>query len=333
MRLALACLLMLVATVLLSMSAPAVAQEEASPPRLHRHATTERSWAANAYWLESQSGVVLVDSLFLAPDVDALIATIRASGKPLAGILLTHAHIDHFGGIPRLRMAFGEVPVYATKATADAVLPLFERMQRAQWTKAFGEDFPREVFVPDRIVAPGATVEIAGMHFTFRDLGPVETGNNTIIENLERKLLFTGDATVFATAFYLGEGHSCSALAALQALRANEDPTRMVYSGHYAAMRLGAVLDDNLSQIRYLRKLMMEALSKPANRGPDGGLTESVRAQLVSASARHFAGHADYGFGPESFASDVNLPGLEAELRKELESGMGCPADAVPAGK
>lgn len=327
MRLALACLPLLIAAALFPSQQAASAEAGQSVPSLHRHATTERGWAANAYWLESDRGVVLVDALFLAPDVDALIATIRATGKPLAGILLTHAHIDHFGGIPRLRKAFGEVPVYATKATADAVKPLFERTRRAQWIKAYGEDFPSEVFVPDRIVAPGDTVEIAGMHFTFRDLGPVETSNNTIIEALEGKRLFTGDATVFATAFYLGEGHSCSALQALQALRAKEDGNQMVYSGHYAAMRLGAVLDDNLGQIRYLRGLMKEVLSKPGNRGPDGALTEPVRARLVAASARHFAGHADYGFGPESFASDVNLPGLEAEIRKELDSGKACPAE------
>lgn len=333
MRLALACLPVLAATALLALPMPTAAQATASQPRLHRHATTERGWAVNAYWLESDTGVVLVDALFLAPDVDALIATIRATGKPLAGILLTHAHIDHFGGIPRLRKAFGEVPVYATKPTAEAVQPLFERTSRAQWTKAYGDDFPREVFVPDRIVDSGTTVGIAGMRFTFRDLGPVETGNNTIIENLDRKLLFTGDATVFATAFYLGEGHSCLALAALQALRASEDAGRMAYSGHYAAMRLGAVLDDDLAQIRYLRGLMRDAISDPANRTQDGALAEAARTRLIADAGRHMAGHADYGFGAESFASDVNLPGLEAELRNEQASGMRCPADAATVGK
>ena len=117
--------------LLLAVAAPAwAAQDDAAPaetvpewPKLNRYATTDQHWSANAYWLESQTGNLLIDALFLRSDVEAMAAAIKSRGKPLAGILLTHPHLDHFGGIAALRRIFGDVPVYATRDTADAVLP------------------------------------------------------------------------------------------------------------------------------------------------------------------------------------------------------------------
>ena len=303
------------------------AESTLSRPRLHRQATTERSWVANACWLESETGVVVVDTLFLKPDVDALIAAIRLTGKPVAGILVTHPHGDHFGGVPRLRDAFGDVPVYATRATADGVARTFKRIVNAPWTRRFGDEFPKTFFTPNHIVASGQTIELAGMHFTFTDLGAMESDDNAVIENSETRAIFSGDATVYAAAYYVGEGHSCGALAGLQALRGSHDASRMLYSGHYAAMRLGTVVDDDIRQVRFLRGLMHDAFAVAANRSENGDLTDAAREVLVEKAAAFLGDHADYGIGPRDYANGVNLPGLEAEIKQELESGKACVAD------
>lgn len=294
--------------------------------RVHQYATTNWSWGTNAYWLESDTGIVVIDGLLLTSDAKAMAAAIASTGKPLVAILLTHPHADHFGGIPTLRAELGEAPVLATQATADAVAPLFRQLISAPWTQRFGADYPTEAVTPNRIVASGEIIELAGMHFTIQDMGAMETSDNAIIHNRETGALFTGDATVFGASFYVGEGHSCQSLAGLQRLRDMYPATTMTFSGHYAPMRLSVILDDNITQVRFLRRAMTEAFAEPGNRAADGSLTEETRDRLVKEVAARFADHADYGLGPEQMAGALNLPGLETEIRKEVETGQSCSA-------
>lgn len=303
----------------------ALASEPGPAVRIHRYATTDASWGVNAYWLESDKGIVVVDALLLESDVRGLIGAIRSTGKPVVGILVTHAHVDHFGGLPVLREAFGAVPVYSTQGTADGVEPVLRRARAGAWSKPFGTEFPKEAVVPDQVQPSGELFELAGMKFRFRDMGPMETTHNSVLENLDTGALFTGDATVFHAAYYIGEGHSCQVLQGLSSLAASYPATTIAYSGHYDPAPLHMVLAGNTVQVRAMRKLMADALADPANREAEGGLKESVRSDLTARAAKLLAGQLTYGFGAEAAAAELNLPGLESEMRRELKDGKSCP--------
>jgi hydroxyacylglutathione hydrolase len=64
----------------------------------------------NAYLLvdESSGGAVLIDP---GDEGDTLLAAIRDGGWTLEAIWLTHAHLDHIGGIAEIRRAV-DVPIY-----------------------------------------------------------------------------------------------------------------------------------------------------------------------------------------------------------------------------
>jgi len=47
---------------------------------------------------------------------EALIAAVKACGKPLGAIVLTHAHVDHIAGIRPLLRACGPAPIYIHSA-------------------------------------------------------------------------------------------------------------------------------------------------------------------------------------------------------------------------
>ena len=56
------------------------------------------------------------------PGIDVILPDIRFLEEErhnIAGLLLTHAHEDHFGAVPDLWPLLGHVPIYATPFTAE----------------------------------------------------------------------------------------------------------------------------------------------------------------------------------------------------------------------
>src|SRR5262249_18341723 len=120
---------------------------------------------------EHQPGVDL-----MLPDVSYLVEERRN----LAGIVLTHAHEDHFGALldlwPKLR-----VPVYATPFTAA----LFE-------AKRLGE--PGAPEVPIREVALGARFEVGPFDIEFVSMAhSIPESNALILRTPHGTILHTGD--------------------------------------------------------------------------------------------------------------------------------------------
>ncbi len=65
----------------------------------------EQFLAPNAVLVSGRHDAILVDTGFVAPDVARLLAVVRASGKRLRAILITHAHPDHYGGVSEFAAA------------------------------------------------------------------------------------------------------------------------------------------------------------------------------------------------------------------------------------
>jgi glyoxylase-like metal-dependent hydrolase (beta-lactamase superfamily II) len=304
--------------------APAFAQ---APPavRLHTHAADARSYDANAFWLESTSGLVLIDALMLKSDARLLAAAMKATGKPLAGILITHPHLDHFGGVRTVIELLGPTPVYATRATAAAIRPTHDKAMAEGWPKAHGADYDAEPWLPDRVVESGARVELAGLRFELRDYGPMEAANNTVIHNLDLNVLFAGDATVAHAPFYVGEGRSRQSIEALERLARDFPGVRRVYSGHYGPMPLAPLVARNLEDVRAARAIVAAGLADRAQLDADGALKPAARAAAVRALAARMRAQATYGMSARTIAT-LNLAGLEAELKAE---GTPTPATGV----
>jgi len=68
--------------------------------RIHTYTAAEAGLLVNSYLVEAADGVVLIDANLLLSDVRALGARLAALHKPLLGVFVTHAHPDHFNGLP-----------------------------------------------------------------------------------------------------------------------------------------------------------------------------------------------------------------------------------------
>ena len=65
-----------------------------------------RALASNAILIKGRQEAVLVDNCLIQSDAEKLVRMIRASGRELSAVLITHAHPDHYFGLPAIRAAF-----------------------------------------------------------------------------------------------------------------------------------------------------------------------------------------------------------------------------------
>lgn len=72
----------------------------------------------NAYFVREADGLTLVDTL-IGNQADAILASANALGLPIKRILLTHAHIDHAGGVDALCAKLPEVEFICAPQSAE----------------------------------------------------------------------------------------------------------------------------------------------------------------------------------------------------------------------
>jgi glyoxylase-like metal-dependent hydrolase (beta-lactamase superfamily II) len=133
----------------------------------------------NTYWIDAPQGLVIVDFQRDTASASAAIERIKASGRPVAALLLTHPHPDHIGGIDQFKRAFPDAPLHASRASADEInadARGYQRMTRDM----LGEKAPARLPGPDRILAGGETLRIAGLDIETLELGPGEAVAATV---------------------------------------------------------------------------------------------------------------------------------------------------------
>lgn len=73
-----------------------------------------RIFPVNCYLVEEPDGLTLIDTGMSFSAKGILQAAARL-GKPIVRIVLTHAHLDHVGGLDLLKEALPDVPVYISE--------------------------------------------------------------------------------------------------------------------------------------------------------------------------------------------------------------------------
>jgi glyoxylase-like metal-dependent hydrolase (beta-lactamase superfamily II) len=231
----------------------------------------------NAYLVETNSAVIAVDATLGVSDASRLRAQADALGKPLAGVIVTHAHPDHYGGVSAL-LGDTRVPVYAVPGT-DKVIRRDDAMKEQILRPMFGDEWPARRTFPNATARDGQQVTLADASFRVIDVGPAESEHDSwwVLEADGRSHVFVGDLVYNHMHAYLADGFHEQWLANLERAKRDLPGDAMLLMGHGEPSADHAILD---WQRAYIQRFLA-AVREEVDRGLDGApLAERVMAEM-----------------------------------------------------
>jgi glyoxylase-like metal-dependent hydrolase (beta-lactamase superfamily II) len=157
----------------------------------------------NAYVVHGPTGVVVVDGMLTVSDARTLREAVDGSGLPLAGVVITHPHPDHYAGLGHL-VDSDDIPIVATPGV-DAVIRRDDALKEEVVGPMMGDEWPQTRRFPNRVVEPGSEVGLGGLTLEVDELGPGESHVDSIWR-LDPRTVFAGDVAYSGMHAYLADG-------------------------------------------------------------------------------------------------------------------------------
>jgi len=195
-------------------------------------ATDASSIFTNAYIIELDESIVVIDATLTVSSSKDLRAQVDKIGKPLAGVFITHGHPDHYNGLGYLIDGLS-TKVYSTRDVHEVIIE-FDNEKEEQWVPMFGPEWPRNRIFPNTILDSDEHVLIDGVKFTITAIGPGESHSDTYItmQNGTKKVAFVGDVVLHNVHAYMTDGHADEWLDNIGQLQNDLKEYDKIYPGH-----------------------------------------------------------------------------------------------------
>ena len=122
--------------------------------------------------ISGERDAILVDAQFSNAEAQALVERIRASGKRLTSIFISHGDPDFYFGLDVLTRAYPEARVLATPATV-AYIEKTRAPKLAYWGPILKDNAPARTLVPEAL--PGNVLELEGQRIEVIGHDPQHT--------------------------------------------------------------------------------------------------------------------------------------------------------------
>jgi glyoxylase-like metal-dependent hydrolase (beta-lactamase superfamily II) len=271
------------ATVLFAGVTPARAAGPAAPLHIEVYNPGEKSlFPVSSEIVTGKTGAILIDAQFQRNDADALVQRIKAIGKPLKLVYISHSDPDYYFGLDTIRAAFPDVRIVATPQTVDAIRANKDG-KLAYWGPILKDNAPRALIVPEplhgnTVTLDGQTLRIVGLD------GP--TPDRTVVSIPSAHAVIGGIPVAANIHVWIADTQTPASRAnwlkmldRIAALR----PQRVV-PGHYLPNPDGSA-PDTLASVRFTRDYL-KAFEVEAARAPNS-------AALIAAMKARYPGLAD----------------------------------------
>jgi len=270
-------------------------------PKIHVYRSSPDAFFVNSFIIEGEKSLVLIDTQFVLSEAKALAKNIAALEKPLAAILITHPHPDHYNGLATILENHPGTSVHATSATIAGISETAEP-KRAYWMPIIGANYPQTFAFPDVVVCDGEKLSIDGIDLTIDDFGPMECSDNTTISLPQIDAVIVSDLVYNQVHPWLAEGRSDLWLSALAKANSRFDGAKTIYAGHGNSGST-SIIDEQAKYIVTVRDIVADALKQdPVMADASKSL---VRQQVLAA----FPGW------PLEMIMDMNTESLAGELK------------------
>lgn len=261
--------------------------------------------SVNSYVLVGPRSVAVVDCQRALPEARRLLDLVRSVGKPVEAIVITHEHVDHIGGLDSVKKAFPGVPVLASAATREAVarekaalIPVMKRN--------FGDDFPDDIPLPNRVVEGGATLDLAGRAWTVDQLGPCEAKGMTLLHSASDGVLVAADLFGNRVTPWLVDGTTRAWMRELDAARDRYAGVRVALPGHGAPAPAAGLIEGQLAYLRFFHDAVGAEL-----RGGRTRLDDAARRRIRAATEARYPGHLRVAPPPNLIEMNADAVAIE----------------------
>lgn len=204
---------------------PAMAAQRVSPSAWYVEGVSalgspaNQNFISNAAFVVTPAGVVVIDALGSPALAGRLVAEIRkVTPRPITHVIVTHYHADHIYGLQTFKalgariIAHAAAREYLNSETARQRLEV-SRVELAPWV-----DDDTRLVEADEWLTEDKVLQVGGMDFQIRKVGPSHTPEDLVIYMPGEKVLFAGDLVFRSRIPYVGKADSRHWISALKTL-------------------------------------------------------------------------------------------------------------------
>ncbi|TWH99100.1 glyoxylase-like metal-dependent hydrolase (beta-lactamase superfamily II) [Flavobacterium tiangeerense] len=158
---------------------------------------SENSFGVASVIVSGKKDAVLIDAQFTLADAEKVAAEIKASGKKLTAIYVSHADPDYYFGLEIFKKYFPDAVAYASPATVEAIKVTAQKKLDV-WGERLGKAITSNVVLPQ--VLKGNSIEIEGQQLEIIGLDEFPKKTFICIPSIKAAV---GGINVFGTTFHL----------------------------------------------------------------------------------------------------------------------------------
>ncbi|RVT73934.1 MBL fold metallo-hydrolase [Flavobacterium sufflavum] len=165
--------------------------------KLQVYNASENSFGVASVIVSGKTDAVLIDAQFTLADAEKIAQEIKASGKKLTTIFVSHGDPDFYFGLEVFKKYFPEITAYASPATVEHIKATAQKKLEI-WGERLGKNITSNVILPQ--ILKGNTIELEGQKLEI--IGLEEFPNKTFIWIPSIKAV-VGGINIFGTTFHL----------------------------------------------------------------------------------------------------------------------------------